>query len=1251
MAAKYRPVERIRIDWGGDPDHPAREMTDYVRAWRARWGLYTDIDQRGPVTGSATGRITVDNSTGRFDPFSPHSFVDSAVLQRRSPITIEHDGVPIWRGQTAYGGRSGSGPRSTVNLTLAGRHINALESRVLVEIEGGTLADLGQHITDTYGVPISGLPAMPIGQVWFEGELIQLLDNVARYGGGWIVETSQGSWVFVSYADAGDMPSAGTLSLSYGPLDGATVAEQVDWVRNTATLQSTIWAPDETPRRMATQQVAMPRNATRVVDLRFVGKQDQRPDAWTDFSATPASAVRIAETEVVSADHARVTLATSNYIVPAPLTATVSAQGRISNRALTSPLTIQVTEGDTIETHGEQSLRVPPWWAADYSGAGESFVPWLRNLSQPPGLLRVTYPVWQNSLAQSVAMRERTEPGIAAGLTIVDGGQAAAKDVLVVGAQIERRGNTSPDRTVWGVERRAIAGDPLSIAAGDITNHTAVLSIGIPTPSGENLFVRWRASGGAWSAPRTIAADAATVTQYVTGLARDTLHQAQVAFDGAFITGLAATQWRTTNLPDTTLSSITIQPLGAPAEVVSGVDLRAGSVPGGVNVGITHTLVLPRPTTATIAAVANDNAAVVVVAPSGALSATDGDRPTWTITVTNGGQVRVYTVAAPVLAPTPVGFDLPASTETSNGVALGAGLFFIPVNATPPGGLAGRMILVYDAATSEYLGSFSTTRTQGGIFYDAETERLISIEVPGVGRTVTIWAPTEGDRATWVEERTFEYSNVGGLQTGSPLYPCLVDDGTLYIAFNQNASSSANVYFDMRAWRLSDGARTAGLDRRFTWSGPGTLRNPSVRGCWLDGSTLYATVAANNFSGTLMRIFDWDTQDLMDPQAPTFAFPPHNINLRGLTGDADTLYLVEDYDHVVAFSRLTGNSVTTIGAEFVTEHNFTRLSNDGLLFPRDLWGNASTMWILDEPDSAFAELGLVPGLRAYSRATTTQRQANNDIEVGAIDRSRSGVTGHGNTIYLLTDSHIRAWSTAGVRMAGSDIEHGLTDPSACFHDGETLWVAASGRARPFDPATGELRALAAIPTIGSDTAGLGFTTAWSDGEPDDGAEVVTVGGDTPLTVRQVWGDYIRRVPDPVKQQLIDDAIDQINRAHAAVEAALDALARADAAYHAAVAAGRPQADLDRLASRAQAAVSAFFIALSAEATAYENLEVIRNRPGNDTVLNLTGWHGRTTRVMEFFQTATGFHLDGSDHFYAIAANALVAVRLPLTSVR
>ena len=214
-----------------------------------------------------------------------------------------------------------------------------------------------------------------------------------------------------------------------------------------------------------------------------------------------------------------------------------------------------------------------------------------------------------------------------------------------------------------------------------------------------------------------------------------------------------------------------------------------------------------------------------------------------------------------------------------------------------------------------------------------------------------------------------------------------------------------------------------------------TLGRNNLAAAWRDGDDLYA-VRSSNGRDTRIFCFDWDSVERRSGKE-IFSLPSDRI-LRGLWMDDEYAYLVDASNRkVVAFSRTTGREVRAVGAAFLGAGDF-QLRDGGVVNPRDLWGNASTMWVLNNNIQNLEFTGDRTKLVAFNRANGSY-DADKDIDIQDVIATGQGVCGNSTHLWVLADGWLRCWTHAGARTSSRDIR--VADGvETCFFDGQYWWA-------------------------------------------------------------------------------------------------------------------------------------------------------------------------------------------------------------------
>ena len=420
MPARYSPTTAWQIDFGGR----THDVTPVLLSYDVMFGSQPALDGRAVRTSTAIGSLSLSNRDHRYDPDSPRLQVDENSLRRRNPCRLLMDGAVAWEGLASFATKSGTDETGIVIFKLEGKYARELLlGRNKMNTGGGDCTSLARTFAEQSGIPLTAASDNPVGLVYYEGNWLIWLDNFGRYAGGWCIENNVGDWEFVEYARTPDLPVAATLGLEHEPANGAQFAERVGHVRNYAECVGSYWASSEDETLLGSVERKVGRNFRFTARLRFERNSHQQSLGWDRFSVTPSDiGYVLGSADIINAGAADVTVQTFGYAAVPPQTVRVSGYGRANRRTNTTPEKISITEFDTQNVYGQQQLRTPPWFPADFRNLGTHFKPWLRNLSQPVEALQVSYNNRQLTRSQSNTLRDSVVPGNAVDVSVVQEG-------------------------------------------------------------------------------------------------------------------------------------------------------------------------------------------------------------------------------------------------------------------------------------------------------------------------------------------------------------------------------------------------------------------------------------------------------------------------------------------------------------------------------------------------------------------------------------------------------------------------------------------------------------------------------------------------------------------------------------------------------------------------------------------------------------------------------------------------------------
>ena len=202
--ARHRPV----IHW-----EVAGLFQERILEWQIHFGALLSERGRQSLYRNAVGHIIVDNSNGAYSE-----------LTRRQPVTARLlvDGVVAWSGICYPEG----GPETLDSLRLrwelGSQSAGALDQHVEVVSSAATvkLQDIRDIWQNRSGLTLAGaIPAdIMVGPMQWSGRASRMLDGIAAYGSGWVMERFNGTPYFAHHATLKASTKARTLGRDYRPL-------------------------------------------------------------------------------------------------------------------------------------------------------------------------------------------------------------------------------------------------------------------------------------------------------------------------------------------------------------------------------------------------------------------------------------------------------------------------------------------------------------------------------------------------------------------------------------------------------------------------------------------------------------------------------------------------------------------------------------------------------------------------------------------------------------------------------------------------------------------------------------------------------------------------------------------------------------------------------------------------------------------------------------------------------------------------
>ena len=509
---------------------------------------------------------------------------------------------------------------------------------------------------------------------------------------------------------------------------------------------------------------------------------------------------------------------------------------------------------------------------------------------------------------------------------------------------------------------------------------------------------------GPWSDTRQGAAFEQTTEWYESDLEENTEYEVEVAFNEDFSDAVRHTFRTQRTDRSVELRSVTINPEGDVAVMVDNLDFSRETDGAGSGV-YNHTLnlVLDQPRSATVSAIAVSSQAQVVVDPP-SLQLAAASFPQFTVTVTNSGRTRVYRFTISPTVPDLLEFDNVGSVTD------------ITSDGTTTMWVSGSGLKAYGFHTKQELGEVPAfSGTSRNIAYDFTNETLwINNEeydpadnYSATGRSVSFPGSTNFRVRSWHGDHLYAKQRA--------------NNGVWFVANTLTTARAASITLDIG--RSGNNAVMWRNDDHYFVYNPGEIL--SSRFQVFNADLTRNTVLEDRFVGLESYVG----------------------NARPALWGSDThLFLSRGFDEIIAYNLTTGVREITIGANFRGAGDF-QLRRGGVINPRDLWGNAETMWVLNNELKNAEFTGDRTKLVAFNRSDGTY-DASKTYDIQADVPFGQGLCGSTTHLFVLADRWLRAWTHAGVRDAARDlyvqpparVVADKSSASACWFDGTNFAV-------------------------------------------------------------------------------------------------------------------------------------------------------------------------------------------------------------------
>lgn len=645
MTTRYRPVYKYEQDWRHDGYlSPYADMTASYDNHSVLFGCQPNKNDATVLTGYAVGNIVFRDPDNLYNPYALNPKITPGQLFARNPFRIVADGTIVWEGVAFFRNRSGQGGDARVTFGLEGKLGSPLSQGgyEFINYRAEDTLTLGNEIGRRIGTEIQDVPNNVVGPVNFSGRGIDLFAAYAAFNAGFMLETSTGDWQFVDYVDQAFESPVSNFTLDYEPIDGLVeVRPQIQHVVNTAEcLSRSPSSQSEQAVGSIIQTVVRSQRITIRIPIRntvnhFIESASRvlaiRGGVDNPFISSIGN-VRLVGNEILADVVVAAFTGQSTRSVRFDAYAVVSDTRAVTSRTIDS--------GPSVASFGRRDFQVPPWYDLTFRNAFDTTLAYITALGTPKTHASIGYSEWQPNESQFRRLRDTILPGIVNRFTVQVDGILHEFRHLVLAVRHSGSYNAEPVRTAYTMEIPAsseIPGAIVDLFASQSTAPTTTAEISVVTTRaiGKTLYVRYRRQ----FTQTYTGVDPITITNSLTeltlsGLTRTTVYELQASLSSDF-SGLQEITFLTGIEPNVDLSEIKI----------NGVRLAGDR---NYDTTTSHTFTdreLVQTKTYEVTATAVDNNASVVVSPSGKHTATQPlQRLTFSITVSNGGNSRVYTL-------------------------------------------------------------------------------------------------------------------------------------------------------------------------------------------------------------------------------------------------------------------------------------------------------------------------------------------------------------------------------------------------------------------------------------------------------------------------------------------------------------------------------------------------------------------------------------------------------------------------------
>ena len=489
------PEVKIEIDWD-DNTYRSRyaNISSIVLSGSIVFGSSARLSGKSVSVISALGTVVLHATDSTYDPEIAGP-ISERILRANHACRIYIDDNLFWEGIAKFQSRNFTGAIKTVTWNLIGKYSRILtRNRLDIErLDGGTITDLLGDMQSLLGVSVSGGTAQPVGVVQYRGSGLSFLEAIQRFAGGFIIEDYQGNWSFTRWTDTPDLPIGADFDLTYGPDADNSIQEREGYIRNFCKAVSQDWSASD-DSLLAVTANNMSQSEERVFVLAgLIGRE--RVDSWVkndaydirlSSSKSGVTAAIVGRPFVIDSNTIQIRVRT-NAFGSGVTRIRAEAHGRAQKLVKGVEREINIDLHDSQTIFGKQELILPDWFPGGYAGLYEWVVPWLRNLSQPMLIGRISYSLVQPTAAMTRALVDH----LTAGKRVRVQTDSILFDTFLLTTGLTWGQQVAPRLTGTGcnVQREPAAPLEVSVLPLDIA---ANIQVGVPNPNRQNIYGRYR---------------------------------------------------------------------------------------------------------------------------------------------------------------------------------------------------------------------------------------------------------------------------------------------------------------------------------------------------------------------------------------------------------------------------------------------------------------------------------------------------------------------------------------------------------------------------------------------------------------------------------------------------------------------------------------------------------------------------------------------------------------------------------------